>query len=387
MIYQLLVLTVIVLFLINLSLNLLSLKHPSKKARLPEKPPRVSVLIPARNEEDNVGKCLESILRQDYPNFEALVLDDNSTDKTSQIVGEIEARDGRAHLIKGKPLPEGWTGKCFACHQLSQHASGEWLLFVDADTVSEPHMISGTLEIAVQNGIAMLSGFPRQQVPGITQKVVLPVLFYFAQMTWFPIWWFHLSRKPRPTMVIGQFLLFNRQDYFRIGGHEAVRSKIIEDMWFGIEMSRHGGRTLSVDLSNTLSTGMYNNVASMTEGCIKWFYSIAAISPLALIGFVVAAYIFYLAPFYWLYIAPWDAFIAGQPVHAISIVIAAQVFLLLLMRLFTDLYFRGSAISFIFHPLGAAFLILAVIYGALRRFMGAGVAWKDRVYQSITHIK
>ena len=177
-------------------------------------------------------------------------------------------------------------------------------------------------------------------------------------MTWFPLWLFHSSKKPMPTMIIGQFILFNKEDYWRIGGHEAVKSRIMEDVWFGIEMSKQGRRTLAVDLSKTLATEMYGNLAVMTEGCIKWFYSVAALSPLALVGFVSAAYIFFLAPFYWAYIDPVDTLMNAGQLTELSLIIAAQVFVLLLMRIITDQYFRGSSISFIFHPLGVAFLIL-----------------------------
>jgi chlorobactene glucosyltransferase len=387
LIYQLLVLAGLVIFFINLLLNLLTFKRPSKKAGLPADLPLVSVLIPARNEEKNIANCLASVLQQDYPNFEVLVIDDNSTDRTYEIVSQIAEADPRVRLYRGKPLPADWAGKPFACYQVAQHARGGWFLFVDADTICESHMIRGTLEIAIKYQVALLSGFPRQKLSGLTQKIVLPVLFYFAQMTWFPLWLFHSSKKPMPTMIIGQFILFNKADYWRIGGHETVRSRIMEDVWFGLEMSRRGGRTLAVDLSKTITTEMYGNLAVMTEGCMKWFYSVAALSPLALVGFVCAAYIFFLAPFYWAYIDPVDSLMASGQLTELSIIIVAQVLILLLMRVITDQYFRGSSISFIFHPLGVAFLIFAIIIGASRRALGAGVAWKDRVYQGFTHIK
>jgi chlorobactene glucosyltransferase len=387
LIYQSLVLAGLVIFFINLLLNLLTLKRPSKKAGLPAEPPLVSVLIPARNEEKNIANCLTSVLQQDYPNFEVLVLDDNSSDRTYEIVDEIAGADHRVHLFKGQPLPSDWAGKPYACHQMALHARGDWFLFVDADTTCQSHMIRGTLEIAIKYQVALLSGFPRQKLCGLTQKIVLPVLFYFAQMTWFPLWLFHSSKKPMPTMIIGQFILFNKVDYWRIGGHEAVKSRIMEDVWFGLEMSRHGGRTLAVDLSKTITTEMYGSLAVMTEGCLKWFYSVAALSPLALVGFVGAAYIFFLAPFYWAYIGPVDSLMTSGQLTELSIILAAQVVILLLMRIITDQYFRGSSISFIFHPLGVAFLIFAVIIGASRRAVGAGVSWKDRVYQGFTHIK
>jgi len=387
LIYQLFVLAGLAIFFINLIINLAALKRPSRRACLPVDPPLVSVLIPARNEEENIQKCLTSILCQDYPNFEVLVLDDNSTDRTAQIVSGIVESDSRVQLIRGKPLPDSWAGKCFACHQLSQNARGSWLLFIDADTVSRSHMIRSTLQLAILNKAAMLSGFPRQQVSGVTQKIVIPIIFYFLVMSWFPLWLFHSWKKPGPTLAIGQFLLFKREDYMRIGGHQSVKSRIMEDVWFGIEMHSHGGRLLSVDLSGTLTTKMYTNMGQMAEGCIKWFYSVAALSPLAMVGSVLIAYIFFLAPFYWACARPLNALISDGLVMDWGVVVLVQVGIILLMRIITDSYFRGSKISFIFHPLGISFLILAVIFAASRRALGAGVVWKDRVYQSISNIK
>ena len=116
MLYQILISLFLSFSLLNLVLNLRSLKVPRLKARVAEPAPLVSIIIPARDEEKNIGTCLESLLAQDYPNFEVLVLDDNSNDDTAGIVLRLAAQDNRVRLISGKPLPEGWAGKPFACY-------------------------------------------------------------------------------------------------------------------------------------------------------------------------------------------------------------------------------------------------------------------------------
>ena len=136
--------------MLNLILNLRSLKTPRPESKIPKTPPLISVLIPARDEEANIRTCLESLQKQDYPNFEILVLDDNSSDNTAKIVEQIAATDDRIQLLRGKPLPKDWAGKPFACYQLAKKARGSWLLFIDADTIHEPHALRSTLALALK---------------------------------------------------------------------------------------------------------------------------------------------------------------------------------------------------------------------------------------------
>ncbi len=162
MLYQGIVIAGLVIFMLNLTLNLRSLRTLRPDAKAPEPAPLVSVLIPARDEEANIAACLESLQKQDYPNFEILVLDDNSSDNTSAVVEAMAAQDSRIRLIRGEPLPEDWAGKPFACYQLAKQARGSWLLFVDADTIHAPHMLRSTLAWALETKCSLLSGFPRQ---------------------------------------------------------------------------------------------------------------------------------------------------------------------------------------------------------------------------------
>lgn len=387
MFYQLLILLGLLIFFLNFILNLLLFRRPSQKAFLPDNPPLVSLLVPARNEEENIECCLRSLLQQDYPNFEVLALDDSSTDNTLSVMQHLAATDARLRVLSGGPLPAGWAGKCYACHQLSQQARGEWLLFVDADTVLQPWAVRSTLAIANRYNLSLLSGFPRQKVTGISSNIVIPILFYFIITSWFPLWWFHLSRKPLPTLPIGQFMLFNRQEYQRIGGHGLVRARIMEDVWFGIEIFHRGGRSMSVDLSHTVETNAYTDISDMTEGCLKWFQSVAMLSPLALVGFFLAAYLFYLQPFYYGLQILSLLNLTGAVWADWMLIVCLQIGLILLMRLIADIYFRNHPVSFLFHPLGMAFLVLTVFYAFIRKLAGAGVAWKERVYHAISHVK
>ena len=163
MLYQGIIAICLTVFMVNLILNLRSLhKLGDEKEGLPEPLPLISILIPARDEESDIVPCLESLRRQDYPNYEILVLDDNSSDNTAAVVEQIAAADPRVRLLRGEPLPQGWAGKPFACHQLAAQARGSWLLFTDADTIHDPAMLRSALAYAHNNRLALLSGFPLQ---------------------------------------------------------------------------------------------------------------------------------------------------------------------------------------------------------------------------------
>ena len=373
MLYQLIVAGCLLGFLANLILNLRSLIVPSHKDSLPE-PPLVSVLVPARNEEANIGKCLESLSRQDYPNYEVIVLDDNSSDSTAAIVSGFAAKDGRIRLIKGEPLPRSWAGKPFACHQLASQAKGSWLLFTDADTIHAPTMLRSVLPAAISLRASMLSGFPRQISNSWAQKVVTPV-WQFVIMGWLPLWLVQHGRKA--GLAIGQFLLFQKDEYWRIGGHEAVRARVLEDIWLGIETSRKGGRHVVVDLSNEVSCNMYRDIGATWKGLARSIYSVIAISPPALAALVLAAWVFYIAPFYTLW---HELFIFPFPSPWLNVVIF-QVGIIIVMRLLCDLHFKSSIIAAILHPVGISFLFLDVLYAGARRLIGPGIPWKDRVYE------
>ena len=375
MLYHLIIAAGLISFLLNLFLNLRSLKRPSEDSHLPHPAPFTSILIPARDEEANIATCLESLRKQDYPNLEILVLDDNSSDNTAGIVEQIAAKDNRIRLLRGNPLPEGWAGKPFACYQLAKQARGSWLLFTDADTIHEPHMLRSMLTLALKLKPSMLSGFPRQLAISLPQKVAIPVL-YFIILSWLPLWWLQRSRKPKPSLAIGQFLLFPKEEYWRIGGHKAVMSKVMEDVWLGIEVSRHGGRHIAVDLSPVVSCNMYHNVGAMWEGFIKWVYSVAVMSPLVLAALMAVGYIFFLAPFYWLWN---ELFVVATPTDWRALIIF-QVATILLMRWMLDRHFKEPVVSTLLHPIGFSFLFLASLYAGWQRLVGAGFYWKKRLY-------
>ena len=375
MLYQIIIAAGLLVFLINLVLNLRSLKVTRRDAKVTQPAPLISVLVPARDEENNIRACLESLRQQDYPNFEILVLDDNSVDGTAAIISRMAAIDSRIQLITGGPLPHDWAGKPFACYQLAQQARGDWLLFVDADTVHAPHMLRSVLDIALKQKVSLLSGFPRQLAGSLPQKIAVP-LIYFIIMSWAPLWLIH-RLKFRPSVAIGQFMLFPRDEYWRIGGHKIVQSRVLDDIWMGIEVSRRKGRHVAIDLSPVVSCNMYPTVGSMWNGLVRCIYSVTAISPIMLLFLMPLAWLFYIGPFYWL----WNGFFMSHAPFVWRCLVVFQVLLLLFMRWLVDNRFKEPSVSAWLHLLGIGYVFVVAVYSFARWVVGAGVTWKERTYR------
>lgn len=381
MIYQIIVAVVLVGFTVNMYLNLRYIKRPLTKKSLPENPPLVSILIPARNEALNIKRCLESLIKQDYPNFEILVIDDNSSDNTYEIIRRMSEKDSRIRVFHGESLPEDWAGKPYACYQLACRAGGEWLLFVDADTIHSPDMLRGIINLALQEKPALLSGFPRQIVSTESNRIAIPVL-YFILWGWIPMWWIHRDARLRPSLAIGQFLLFPHDAYWRMDGHKAVQNRILEDVWLGVEVTRAGGRHIAIDLSEVTSCHMYRNLASMTEGFVRWIYSVASLSPMLVVALMTLAIILYVAPLFWF----WRGISQGYAFLWLGIV-GIQIIFGYTMRYFLDTRFKASLVSVILYPLGITFLLLICFRVFWQQITGVGVQWKNRLYHKESCIK
>lgn len=382
-IYQGIITAVLSILAVNLILNLRTLHRLGKDdGEEPEELPLISVLIPARNEARNIIACLDSLLRQDYPSYEILVLDDSSDDDTAALVEQIAARRHRVRLLRGKPLPDGWAGKPFACKQLSEEAKGSWLLFTDADTVHAPNMLRSALIYSHSHRLSLLSGFPMQRTVSFSQRIVIPVI-YFLLLSLTPLWLLQRLKKPRPGFAFGQFLFFKADDYRSMGGHEVVKSRIVEDLWLGLEMARRGKRQGVVDLTQVVTCRMYTNLGELYHGLNKIFYSMTSLSPLLFMLVLIVGTGLFLIPF----VLVAGHFIPILPDWGWSTVIALQVALMLLMRLLVDLRFHQSYRYVISQPVGISFLVLCSMRGAVSRLTGAGVEWKQRRYTHDSRVK
>jgi chlorobactene glucosyltransferase len=234
----------------------------------PNSGPLISVLIPARNEEFNIKKCVNSALAQNYADFEVIVLDDSSSDATPQILAEIAIGEERLRLIRGEKLPTGWTGKNWACHQLSKAARGDILLFMDADTYMRPTALNATIGALRDNQTGLLSALPAEEVITWGEKFIVPII-HWAIFCIMPLMLAFKKRIPAISVSHGQYMCFTKEAYSQIGGHSAVRNQIVEDKEITSLIVKAGIKWRLFDGTNILNCRMYRTSKEASEGLIK----------------------------------------------------------------------------------------------------------------------
>jgi len=358
----------------------------------------LSVIVPARNEADCVGECLASLVRQSDVGFvlgkrdgsgnnpdpkngvdtdwELIVVNDGSTDGTREIA---ESFSGVTVMDAGE-LPEGWTGKNNAVWRGAQAASGRWLRFTDADTVHEPGDLSRALHEARKYGVAMLSYSPRQQVSGVLQRMVMPLVFSELAAVYKP----KDVGDPgkRIAAANGQFLLVERETYFAVGGHKAVAASVLEDvdLAWNIKRSRKAdgkARTIRFRYApDALTTRMYRNFWQMVEG---WTKNLALLfpQPLALaawrmldLGLLVGL------PLIWLWV-----WLFAMTMYWWAPVVIVVLWLRTLARVYMRIAKSNfAALDCAMAPLGIPIFCWLLVRSWSRHTFGKRVGWKGRSY-------
>ena len=235
--------------------------------------PRVSILVPARNEEANIGDCVESLLAQNYPDFEVLVLDDNSTDQTRAILEQISQQASRLIIHDGEALPSGWLGKHWACHQLSQKATGELILFTDADTRHQPNTLRDSVSALIAQNADLVTAFPREEMLTWGERLTVPIMG-FGLFCFFPILLAEKFRLPAFSMTVGQFMLFRRSAFEAIGGYEAIRSHPVDDIKLGQNIIAQGFRWRLMDATRHITCRMYHGFSDALDGFTKNIFAV-----------------------------------------------------------------------------------------------------------------
>ncbi|MCZ7557605.1 MAG: glycosyltransferase family 2 protein [Bacteroidia bacterium] len=326
--------------------------------------PWITVCIPARNEGTNIQGLLDALEAQDWENFDVLVLDDESTDNTAALVEAASSRWSAVSLIKGNSLPPGWTGKNWACHQLSEQARGDVLLFMDADVRPEISALSGTVGAMHAYRADVLSAFPRQLLRGIASRLIVPVMDVLLY-AFLPMQLVHRTRFSSLSAANGQWIAFTRKSYVRVGGHAAVRSEIVEDIRLAQRSKQLGLRMLLMSGVGAVNCRMYNSGREVLEGFSKNFFAAFNFNVVAF----GAAHVLLLL----LFVAPYVA-LAVKP----SVLASVLVLLNLLLRSFLALRLRHGMVTVLLHPFGILAAVGIGIHAVWQRYARGAVRWKGR---------
>ncbi|MBZ0295233.1 MAG: glycosyltransferase family 2 protein [Anaerolineae bacterium] len=274
--------------------------------------PFVSILIPARNEATVIERTVRDLLAQTYPHFEVLLLDDQSTDGTAALALAAGAGDARLRVLSGSVLPEGWLGKNWACHQLSQAASGELLVFTDADVMWSPDALAKLVAHMQATRANLLTIWPTQQTETWTERLVVP-LMALAIFAYLPLPLVHHRRWPVFAAANGQCLVFRHHAYMQVGGHAAVRDHIVEDVAFARRIKAQGLRLRMADGAGEIACRMYHNWDEVRAGFAKNILAGHGNS-LPFLAFSTL--------FHWLvFVAPWGWLVLGGGLWALLLVI------------------------------------------------------------------
>jgi chlorobactene glucosyltransferase len=347
--------------------------HRLGRFPVPVELPAVAVLLPARNEARNIEACVRSLLAQRYPSFRVMVVDDESSDGTGDLLARMAAEDPRLEVIAGSPPPPGWTGKNWACHRLATGAHEPFLLFVDADTRHHPLMLRDAMAATLGSGADLLSGAPRQVAHTWAERLTVPMVSWvmFALIP-HPI--VARSRWTALSAAIGQFMLFRRSAYEQVGGHAAVRDSVVEDLALGRAVKREGRSLDFCDLTARVECRMYQGRREVWEGFGRTIFAFFNYNlPLFAFAWLWLALVFIGPPLVlWLGLLGYGTSPDAVALPVVATGLGALVWVIPCLRL------RLPGACSILYPVVSLLFVLIAARSALAHYLGRPVAWKGR---------
>lgn len=357
--------------LITLGLvNGLQLMGTLTEEPLPDDLPTVSTIVPARNEERTIDRCASGLVAQDYPHLEMVFVDDDSFDATPGILARHAKQDSRVRVVDTGGKPEGWNGKQWACHSGAMAATGDWVCFMDADTFAEPNLLTRTMAFALAHDVDTLTLQPWFELGGLWERIVLPPGLWGLLLVFPP----RRVNDPNDKMAIanGQFILMPRGVYDAVGGHEAIRDRMMDDFSLAERVKGRGYRLYMADGTKVFRVRLYTNLQEIRAGALKAAVEISGGWLMTFIAMMInfLANVFPVVGLLW-------AVLAGEATIAIilGVLVSIQLAFYAGVRVFV---FRAPPWAAISYPLGGLIITGIILEGMFRLIAGIGVTWKGR---------
>ena len=348
----------------------------------PENAQLVTVIVPARNEAHNIGRCVTSILSTTYPNLELVVIDDASTDGTADVARKASGGDSRARIVRNSPLPDGWFGKQWACATGAKVARGDILQFTDADTVHGRDLVTRSINAMRRTDADLFSIAGRQELGGFWEKVIQPQIFTILSMRYGGTESVNQSGRVSNKIANGQCMFVKRESYDAIGGHGSVRTSVAEDLLLAQRFFAARKRVVLMLAINQLSTRMYASLGGIISGWRKNVFAGGLDSvPFGKMGRTLFPLVLVLPPL--LELLPVLALVlAGFGMAARTTLLlwaAISCAATLLWWVVAYITLDENPLYALAYPLGALVLLYIFVSAVIR---GRRVSWKGRTYIS-----
>lgn len=330
--------------------------------------PLLTVIIPVRDEEKNIAKCLDSLLNQSFKDFDIVVVSDESIDRTEEIVENYKETNSNIFLLKIQNKPEGWIGKNYALFLGQQYAKGEFLLFLDADVELNEKCIEITLNSLVGTSVNIISYAAYQECKSLVEYTVQPLIFHVLNNL-YPLEKIS-SNKSKITALNGIFIMISRENYKLLGTHEAIKDKILEDVEFA-KIARKQNLNISFSYAPQLiKVRMYDNFKDLFIGWSKNFYALLGYSKIKSFALFVLLNVVFNIPLFLMLLYP-------------SYGLYFSIWLIFIILYFCFVYHKMGYrfyMGFLFPP-GSFILSLIILQSFINYVFTGSVKWKNRTYK------